>query len=53
MFLLAMSAPAIIGGIGLLKFRPWSRLLMIIVSSLHLPLPFRTALGIYGLWVFL
>ncbi len=51
-FLLALSAPAIIGGIGLLKFRPWSRILMIIVSSLHLlSFPFGTALGIYGLWV--
>ena len=53
-FLLALSAPAIIGGIGLLKYRPWSRILMIVVSSLHLlSVPFGTALGIYGLWVLL
>jgi hypothetical protein len=53
-FLLALSAPAIIGGIGLLKCRPWSRILMIVVSSLHLlSFPFGTALGIYGLWVLL
>ena len=47
---LAMSAPSIIAGIGLL----WARVLTIILSVIHLfSVPFGTALGIYGLWVLL
>ncbi len=54
LFLLLLSVPAIVAGIGLLKFRPWSRILAIIVSAFHLlSIPFGTALGIYGLWVLL
>jgi hypothetical protein len=54
LFLLIVSIPAIIAGIGLYSFKPWSRLLAIIVSALHIPnIPFGTALGIYGLWVLL
>jgi hypothetical protein len=46
------SVPALIGGIGLLKFREWARILVIVVSALNLlNIPFGTALGIYGLWV--
>ena len=37
---------------GLLRYRPWSRLLGIIVSVLHLPLiPIGTAIGLFGLIV--
>jgi predicted membrane-bound dolichyl-phosphate-mannose-protein mannosyltransferase len=51
-FLLLLSLPSIIGGWGLIKFRPWSRILMIILSVLHLlNVPLGTALGVYGLWV--
>ena len=51
-FLLVLAAPAIIGGWGLLNFRPWSRALMIVLSILHLiHVPLGTALGVYGLWV--
>ncbi len=51
-FLLLLSVPSIIAGIGLLYFRPWARILAIIVSAIHLmSIPFGTALGIYGLWV--
>lgn len=47
-----LSLPTLIGGIGLLKLKPWSRTLMIVVSIFHLlSLPFGTALGVYGLWV--
>jgi hypothetical protein len=54
MILLVLSAPAIIAGWGLLGFRPWSRVLTIVLSALHLlSIPFGTALGIYGLWVML
>ncbi len=51
-FFLVIAAPTIIGGWGLMKFKPWSRILMIVMSILHLfHIPFGTALGVYGLWV--
>ncbi len=54
MVLLVVSAPQIIGGIGLLKEQPWARILMIVLSALSLlSIPIGTALGIYGLWVLL
>ncbi len=53
-FLLILSLPSIIGGWGLLNFRPWARVLMIVVSVLNLfHIPIGTALGVYGLWVLL
>ena len=52
--LLLLSIPDIIAGIGLLQFRPWARILTIVLSVLHLiHIPFGTAVGIYGLWVLL
>jgi len=49
-----ISVPAVIGGIGLLKFREWARILLIVMSALNLiNIPFGTALGIYGLWTLL
>jgi hypothetical protein len=52
MLLLLLSAPSIIAGIGLLLFEPWAKILIIVVSALHLfIIPFGSALGIYGLWV--
>jgi hypothetical protein len=51
-FLLLISIPEIIGGIGLLKKRPWSRILLLVVSVLELiHIPLGTALGIYTIWV--
>ena len=53
-FLLLLSVPGLITGIGLLKFRPWSRILGIALSAINLiHIPFGTLLGIYGLWVLL
>ncbi|MBV8553685.1 MAG: hypothetical protein JOY54_20495 [Acidobacteriaceae bacterium] len=53
-FFLVLSLPSIIGGWGLLNYKSWSWLLMIIVSALHLfHVPLGTALGVYGLWVLL
>jgi len=53
-FFMALAVPAIVGGWGLLKYKSWSRILMIIISGLNLiHIPFGTALGIYGLWVLL
>jgi hypothetical protein len=53
-FMIALSLPGIIAGIGLLKLRPWARVLTIVLSALNLMnIPFGTVLGIYGLWVML
>lgn len=52
--LLVLSLPGIIGGFGLLQFKSWARILVIVLSALELiSIPFGTALGIYGLWVLL
>ena len=51
-FLIIISLPGIIGGIGLLRFRPWSRILVLIVAVLNLlNIPIGTILGIYSIWV--
>jgi hypothetical protein len=51
-YVLILSIPSIVAGIGLLNFKPWARIVGIVVSALHLMhIPFGTALGIYGLWV--
>jgi hypothetical protein len=51
-FLLATSLPGLIAGIGLLKFRPWARILAIVLAVINLiHIPVGTAVGIYGLWV--
>ncbi len=52
--LLILSLPGIITGIGLLKYRPWARILGIVLSAIELlNVPIGTAIGIYGLWVLL
>ncbi|MFC1800220.1 hypothetical protein ACFL2Z_04860 [Candidatus Eisenbacteria bacterium] len=51
-YLAVISTAQIICAIGLLKRRPWSRVLMIIVSAVKLlSIPIGTALGIYTIWV--
>lgn len=53
-FLILISLPGIIAGLGLLKFRPWARILAIIIGALHLlSFPLGTALGVYALVVLL
>jgi len=52
--LLIIGLPQILAGWGLLNYRPWARILTIVISVLHLfSFPLGTALGIYGLWVLL
>ena len=52
LFLLILSAPGIIGGIGLLKRKSWSRILVIVLAILNLlNVPLGTLIGIYALWV--
>lgn len=49
-----LTVPAIIGGLGLLRFRPWARTLMLVISTLDLlHFPLGTALGVYGLVILL
>ena len=51
-FLVIVSLPGLIAGIGLLKLRPWARVVGIVVAVLYLVhIPFGTIVGIYGLWV--
>ena len=51
-FILIISLPDIVAGIGLLERRPWARILGIVLSLLGLlNFPFGTAVGAYGLWV--
>ncbi len=53
-FFMVLALPSLIGGWGLLHFKPWARVLMIVVSVLHLfHVPLGTALGVYGLWALL
>ena len=51
-FLTIISVPGIIGGIGLLHRREWARILVLIISALHLlNIPIGTAVGAYSIWV--
>ncbi len=49
---LVVSVPGILAGWGLLHYKPWARILTIVLSALNLfNFPIGTALGVYGLWV--
>ena len=49
-----LSVPQLVCGVGLLQFRPWARILGIVISAISLlNIPVGTALGGYGLWVLL
>jgi len=51
-FLVILSLPAVIVGIGLLQRRPWARVGGIVLSILGLmAVPFGTIVGVYGIWV--
>jgi hypothetical protein len=52
--LMILGLPGLIGGWGLLNYRPWARILVIVLSALNiLNFPIGTVLGAYGLWVLL
>lgn len=54
LFLLVLSLPGIIGGIGLLQHRQWARVLVLVVGFLNLlNIPIGTVLGVYTIWVLL
>ena len=42
----------IVGGIGLFSYKPWARILVMIVSAVNcLNIPIGTAKGVYSIWV--
>lgn len=46
------SLPGLVGGIGVIKYQPWARIVLLVVGFLNLLLiPFGTILGIYTIWV--
>lgn len=47
-FLGLISLPQIVGGLGLLGYKEWARILMLVISFVSLPnVPFGTFLGVY------
>jgi len=51
-FFALLSIPGIIGGIGLLKYQPWARVLVMILAVFNLVnVPIGTAVGVYTIWV--
>ncbi len=52
LIILFFSCLGIIGGAGLFSFKPWSRILVMIVSAINcLNVPIGTAKGVYSIWV--
>jgi hypothetical protein len=50
--LIILSALGILGGFGLLKYRNWARILILVLSALDLlNFPLGTALAVYTVWV--
>jgi hypothetical protein len=53
-FAALLSVPSIVAGIGLLSYRPWARIVTLVLSGfLLIHIPFGTLLGFYGFWVLL
>ena len=53
-FLGMFALPSLITGYGLLHYKPWARIVGIILSAISLiNIPIGTVIGIYGLWVLL
>ena len=54
LIVLFFSSLGIIGGAGLFTYKPWARILVMIVSAINcLNIPIGTAKGIYSIWVLL
>lgn len=46
------SALGLVGGIALLSYQPWARILVIIIAALGcLNIPIGTLVGVYSIWV--
>ena len=53
-FLLVFAVPGLVTGYGLLNYKPWARIVGIVLSAINLiNIPLGTVLGGYGLWVLL
>lgn len=53
-FLGLFALPSLITGYGLVTFKPWARIVGIVLSAISLiNIPFGTIIGVYGLWVLL
>jgi hypothetical protein len=53
-FLGLFALPSLITGYGLLQYKPWARIVGIILSAISLiNIPIGTVVGAYGLWVLL
>lgn len=53
-FLIFLSVPGFICGLGLLSYKSWARILGLVIGLLNLfNVPIGTALGAYTLWVLL
>jgi hypothetical protein len=51
-FVVLLSLPGIVVGIGLVRFQPWARIGGIVLAIFDLVwIPFGTIIGVYGLWV--
>jgi len=51
LFVLLVAVPRIIGGIGLLRYKPWARYMVLVLSVLGLlNIPIGIAIGIYSIW---
>lgn len=51
-FFVALAAPGVLAGFGLLKRKSWARPLAMVLGILNLmSFPFGTAVGVYTLWV--
>lgn len=49
-----MALPSILAGWGLLNYKPWARVLTLVLSFLNLmSVPVGTAIGAYSIWVLL
>jgi hypothetical protein len=50
--LVVASSLGIIGGIGVLKYKEWARILVLVISAINLMnIPIGTAAGAYSIWV--
>lgn len=53
-FMTLLAIPGLIGGMGLLNYRPWARTVIIVIAFFNLlDIPLGTGLAIYSLWVLL
>lgn len=52
LIILFFSSLGVIGGIGLFTYKPWARILVMIVSAMNcLNVPIGTIKGVYSIWV--